>query len=76
MRPYQTKNRNSINGHTKPVASTSDQLDKDITVGQTIFTEIVGRGEYHVEKLINRNNNLVTISLNDNVNMINDTCIS
>jgi hypothetical protein len=53
MKPYQTKNRNSINGHTKPVASTSDQLDKDITVGKTIFTEIVGRGEYHVDRLIN-----------------------
>ena len=76
MRPYQTKNRNSINGHTKPVASTSDQLDKDITVGKNIFNEIVGRGEYHVDRLINWNNNLVTILLNDNVNMINDTCIS
>jgi hypothetical protein len=53
MRPYQTKNRNSINGHTKPVASTSDQLDKDITVGKNIFNEIVGRCEYHVDRLIN-----------------------
>ena len=76
MRPYQTKNRNSINGHTKPVASTSDQLDKDITVGKNIFNEIVGRGEYHVDRRISWNNNLVTILLNDNVNMINDTCIS
>jgi hypothetical protein len=51
-------------------------LDKDITVGKNIFNEIVGRGEYHVDRLINWNNNLVTILLNDNVNMINDTCIS
>ena len=64
MRSYQTKNRSSIIRHTKPVASTSDQLDqldKYKTVGQTIFTETVGRGEDHVDRLINRNDNLVTI---------------